>query len=80
MIDMAPPPQMPAVTLEDRPGGHLHFRLKLIAWGTVTVFITAWLCTMGPIPAVLALVVAKHILVAILLMGVGVDRRPADVL
>jgi hypothetical protein len=32
---------------------------------------------MGPIPAILALLVAKHVLVAILVMGLGVDASRA---
>ena len=43
-------------------------------WTLVTVLITAWCCTFGWIPAILALLVAKHILVAILVAGLGVDR------
>jgi hypothetical protein len=38
-----------------------------------TLFATSWVCTLGAIPAIIALAVAKHILVAILLMGLGVD-------
>jgi hypothetical protein len=41
----------------------------------ITVLATAWLCTLGAIPAILALMVAKHILVAILVMGLGVDAQ-----
>jgi hypothetical protein len=37
--------------------------------------VTAWFCTLGPIPAIIALVVAKHILVALLIMGL--DMYPA---
>ena len=45
-------------------------------WATVlTILITAWLVSLGPVPAVFALVIAKHILVAILVMGLGVDAR-----
>jgi hypothetical protein len=40
-----------------------------------TIIVTAWLCTLGPLPAVLSLVVAKHILVAFLVMGLGVDSK-----
>lgn len=58
----------------DRPNGGLHTRLRLILYSAVTIFLTAWFCTMGPIPAILSIVVAKHVLVAILLMGLGVDR------
>ena len=79
MIRMVPPPHPPATALDDRPGGNLHFRMKQIIWTAVTVFLTAWFCTMGPIPAILALCVAKHVLVAILLMGIDVNRRPRAV-
>ena len=41
----------------------------------LTILVTAWLVTLGPLPAVLALVTAKHVLVAILVMGLGVDKR-----
>jgi hypothetical protein len=39
----------------------------------VTLLVTAWLVTLGPIPAIIAVVTAKHVLVAILVMGLGVD-------
>jgi hypothetical protein len=68
-------PKLPTPALDDKPFGNLNFRLKQVAWTAITVFVTAWFCTMGPIPAILALVVAKHVLVAILLMGIGVDRH-----
>jgi len=55
----------------------LRFRLVQILASTVTALVTIWLCTFGPIPAILALMVAKHVLVAILVMGLGVDApRP----
>jgi hypothetical protein len=50
-------------------------RLWLVWMSVVTVLITAWLCTLGPLPAVLSLVIAKHILVAFLVMGLGVDAK-----
>lgn len=74
MMDLSPPPSPPRVAVDDKPYGNIHQRLRLILWTTITIFLTAWFCTMGPIPAVLALVVAKHVLVAILVMGLGVDR------
>ncbi|MFL5338914.1 MAG: hypothetical protein ACJ8F7_02005 [Gemmataceae bacterium] len=76
MDQMGAPPDLPVTALEERPGGDLNFRLKQVMWTAVTVFLTAWFCTMGPIPAILALVVAKHVLVAILLMGLDVNRAP----
>lgn len=69
------PPRPPWTSTADRPHGRMHFRLQLILLATATVLVTAWLCTMGAVAAVLALVVAKHILVALLLMGLGVDRN-----
>lgn len=70
-----PPTGLPAVALGDRGPDRLRLRLKQISWTSATVVVTAWLCTMGPIPAILSLAVAKHILVAILVMGVGLDSR-----
>jgi hypothetical protein len=74
MFELAPPPRTPHVALRDRPRDHFGRPLRLISYCAVTVFLTAWFCTMGPIPAVLAIVVAKHVLVALLVMGLGVDR------
>ena len=39
----------------------------------VTVLVTGWVCTFGAIPAILALMVAKHILVAILIWALKID-------
>jgi hypothetical protein len=74
MMELAPPPKIPRIGLEDRPGGKTRRNLHLIIYSAVTVFLTAWFCTMGPIPAIVAIVVAKHVLVAILMMGVGIDH------
>ena len=46
-----------------------------ILWTAGTVGVTAWICTFGWIPAILALLTAKHVLVAILVMGLGVDAK-----
>jgi hypothetical protein len=51
----------------------VRFRLTQVLATAVTVLVTAWFCTLGAIPAILALLVAKHVLVAILVMGLGVD-------
>ena len=75
MIRLAPPPSPPRVALTDRPESRMRRRLNLLTYTAITIFLTAWFCTMGPIPAVLAIVVAKHVLVAILMMGLGVDQR-----
>jgi hypothetical protein len=63
-----------AVALDDN-DERQRFSLRL--WQTtvllVTVLVTGWFCTLGAVPAVLALMVAKHVLVAVLAMGLGVD-------
>jgi hypothetical protein len=75
MIELAPPTSPPRVALSDRPDPQMRRRLNLIAYTAITIFLTAWFCTMGPIPAILAIVVAKHVLVAILMMGVSIDQK-----
>jgi len=85
MSVLAPPPPAPPPTvgLGDRDDHHRRLRMRLtqLTATAVTVIITAWICTFGPIPAVIALVTAKHVLVAILLMGMGMGdvypRQPA---
>jgi hypothetical protein len=82
MQQLAPPPMPPIpVTLADGDGVHrLRMRLTLL-WATlITTLVTAWICTFGAIPAVIAIVTAKHVLVAILAMGLGIDaQRRAEV-
>jgi hypothetical protein len=51
----------------------LHFRLWQLLLTALTVLVTAWCCTLGAIPAIAALLTAKHVLVAILVMGLNVD-------
>lgn len=68
------PPNSSLVAVEDRGPDRLRLRLKQLSWTTATVGATAWFCTLGPIQGILAVAVAKHILVAILVMGVGLDE------
>lgn len=74
MALMAPPPIPPPAIAAAENDGLKRIRLRLfqIMTSAITVFITAWFCTFGAIPAILALMVAKHILVAILVMGLGI--------
>ena len=76
MMHIVAPPEPPTlVALDDHDHRDwLHRRLWQIWLTLVTVLITTWLCMLGPIPAVLALVTAKHVLVAILAMGLNIDR------
>ncbi len=68
-IDMAPPPVPPPVALGDRDGfERVQLRLRQLWLTVLTVLITVWLITLGPIPAIIAVVTAKHVLVAILVV------------
>jgi hypothetical protein len=79
MALLAPPTSPPRATLGDDDGlRRVRLRLFQVLATAVTVLATAWLCTLGAIPAILALMVAKHILVAILMMGLGVDALPPE--
>ncbi len=78
MALLAPPPAPPRIAVGDNDGlRRLRFRLFQILASLITVLVTVWLCTLGAIPAILALLTAKHVLVAILLMGIGVDAPHA---
>jgi len=74
LIDQAPPDTPPLVGVgDDDRLRRVRFGLWQLVMTAITVLITGWFVTMGPIPAIIALMVAKHVLVAILVMGLGVD-------
>jgi hypothetical protein len=80
MAQLAPPepPLLFALGDDDRLK-RVKFRLWQLLMTALTVLVTGWFITLGPVMAVLALLVAKHVLVAILVMGLGVDApREAD--
>lgn len=81
MLIQAPPQKPRPVDLgDDGDLRRVHFTLRLWSLTGVTILITAWLSTLGLVPAILAIVTAKHVLVAILAMGLGIDaRKPAPV-
>jgi hypothetical protein len=77
MIQMAPPEVPPRVALGDDDGlARVRLRLWQLGWSMATILATAWCLKLGWIPGILAVVTAKHVLVAILVMGLGVDSRP----
>jgi hypothetical protein len=53
--------------------GPYRLRLTQATATIVTVLATGWVCTLGPIPAIIGLMIGKHVLVAVLVMGLGVD-------
>ena len=74
MAVLAPPPAPPHIGVADHDGlRRFRQRVFQVMASVITVLVTAWICTYGPIPAILALMVAKHILVAILIWGLDVD-------
>ena len=46
---------------------HVRFRLWKLSVAGLTLLCTAWFATLGPIAAIVALMTAKHVLVALLL-------------
>ena len=78
MALLAPPPRTPRIALGDNDDlNRLRLRMTQILASIITILATGWFCTFGAIPAILALMTAKHILVAILVMGLGVDAQHA---
>jgi hypothetical protein len=76
MIEVAPPCSPPRVALADDDGmANLRMRLCQVWCSIATVLATTWCMSLGAIPGIIAIVIAKHVLVAILLMGLGVDAR-----
>ena len=73
MNALCPPPPVSTVALDDRGPDRVRLRLQQLSWTIATVAVTGWFCTFGAFSAILAIAVAKHILVAIVVMGVGLD-------
>lgn len=74
MASSGPPPLPPFVTLgDDDRAKNFRRRTTCIVAALITVLTTAWICTLGVIPAIISLAIAKHILVAILAMALGIS-------
>jgi hypothetical protein len=74
MAILAPPPAPPQIGYTDNDDlRRFRQRFAQVLASIVTIFITAWVCTYGPIQAILALMVAKHVLVAVLIWALDVD-------
>lgn len=76
MSQIAPPRFPPPVGSDNNDGlFRLRFRLWQMWLTLLTILATTWFITLGPIPGIVAVLTAKHVLVAILVMGMGVDAR-----
>lgn len=70
MAFLNPPSLPPDFTVgDDDNRKRLHFRMWQVWMATLTVLFAMWLTTFGTLPAILAWVVAKHVLVALLMIG-----------
>jgi hypothetical protein len=77
MSALAPPPAPPQVTVgDDDRARRFRIRLTQVMATLVTLLVTAWLCTLGAFVAIVAIVTAKHVLVAVFLMGSGIHKTP----
>ncbi len=74
MLLLIPPDSRISNGADDPPQPVRRLLVRILA-SLATVAVTAWVCTFGWIPAILSLLIAKHVLVAIVLMDLGVDRR-----
>ena len=74
MVHLSSPPRLPVtVALADGDGlQRTHFRIWQWGMSMATVLVTVWFMTLGPIPGIIAVVTAKHVLVAILVAGLEV--------
>jgi hypothetical protein len=72
MAQLAPPPPPSVTTADDDGMARLQFRVWQVWITALTVLITTWFITFGAMAAIIALVVAKHVLVAIFLIGMDV--------
>jgi hypothetical protein len=70
MPPVLPPRPPTSVGVTDHDGlNHLQFRLWQILATAITLLISGWFCTMGVMPAILTVFITKHVLVAILAVG-----------
>jgi len=75
MGQLAQPPAPPVSTAEDDGMARLQFRVWQVWITALTILVASWFFTFGAIAGIVALVVAKHVLVAVFL--IGMDIYPA---
>ncbi len=77
MSQLAPPPLPPRITTSEDDGfGRLRTRMFQVTATLATSGIAVWCCTLGALPGIIAVMIAKHVIVAVLLMDRGLLTRP----
>jgi hypothetical protein len=72
------PPVVPPTASDESPLRRVHFRLWQIMLTTVTIIVTCWFFTLHVAAGLIAVIFAKHILVAILAVGLDVAPPKKD--
>ncbi len=76
MSRVMPPMRPPGVGYTDSDGiWRVQFRLWQIFMSAITLVLSAWFCSFGVFPAIITLMVAKHVLVAILVVGLDLPKK-----
>lgn len=68
------PPTQPTAVGDHDGIDRVRLRLWQIVATGVTLAFTGWFCTMGVVPAILSVFITKHVLVAILAVGLQAPR------
>jgi hypothetical protein len=78
MAHMAPPRQPGSLLVTYDDGRRrVQFRLWQIVMTAITLLATAWFMTFGLWSAVIAAMIAKHLLVVIVLVGLDLPEQPS---
>ena len=78
MSRLMPPRKLPGCGYESDGLRRIKFRLWQILMAGITLVLSAWFCTFGVIPAIITLLVAKHVLVAIVVAGLNLPGGPQN--
>lgn len=77
MSRLMPPGKPPDVGYTDSDGlRRIRVRVWQILMSGITLVLSAWFCSFGVIPAIITLLVAKHVLVAVLVVGLHLPGGP----
>ena len=69
MSRLIPPRKTLALGYDSEGVRRVQFRIWQILMAGITLILSAWFCSFGVFPAIITLMVAKHVLVAVLVVG-----------